>query len=121
MDVELILTAHPTEVNRRTMIQRYDAITDCLQRIDRGEDLRHRMHEQRESDYDRAARRADRVRERLGWEQGILNGKGWEKPKGMHWQTFERLNAEHDAFVAESLVGISKKLGMLKDLIFGGN
>lgn len=45
MDVELVLTAHPTEVNRRTLIQKFDAITDCLQRIDRGEDLRHRLHE----------------------------------------------------------------------------
>ncbi|MBQ0757909.1 MAG: phosphoenolpyruvate carboxylase, partial [Amphritea sp.] len=38
-------TAHPTEVNRRTLIQKFDSITDCLQRIDRGEDLRHRLHE----------------------------------------------------------------------------
>ncbi len=45
MDVELVLTAHPTEVNRRTLIQKFDAITDCLQRIDNGEDLRHRLHE----------------------------------------------------------------------------
>jgi phosphoenolpyruvate carboxylase len=45
MDVELVLTAHPTEVNRRTLIQKFDSITDCLQRIDRGEDLRHRLHE----------------------------------------------------------------------------
>ncbi|UTW02624.1 phosphoenolpyruvate carboxylase [Amphritea atlantica] len=45
MDVELVLTAHPTEVNRRTLIQKFDAITECLQRIDRGEDLRHRLHE----------------------------------------------------------------------------
>ncbi|MEH6577649.1 MAG: phosphoenolpyruvate carboxylase [Amphritea sp.] len=45
MDVELVLTAHPTEVNRRTLIQKFDAITDCLQRIDSGENLRHRLHE----------------------------------------------------------------------------
>lgn len=43
MDVELVLTAHPTEVNRRTLIQKFDSITECLQRIDRGEDLRHRL------------------------------------------------------------------------------
>ena len=47
---------------------------------------------QRETYDDRAARRADKIRERLGWEQGILNPKGWQKPKGMHWRTFERLN-----------------------------
>ena len=37
---------------------------------------------------DRAARRADRIRDKPGWEPGILNGNGW-KPKGMHWNTFE--------------------------------
>ena len=36
---------------------------------------------QREADDDRATRRADKVRKRLGWEPGILNGNGW-KPKG---------------------------------------
>jgi hypothetical protein len=45
---------------------------------------------QRETDDDRAARRADTIRRRLGWEAGILNGEG-DKPKGMHWRTFERL------------------------------
>ncbi len=68
---------------------------------------------QRETDYDRAARRANKIRERLEWEQGVLNPKGWKKPKGMHWRTFERLNAEHDAFVAESLAGINQRLGSL--------
>lgn len=67
---------------------------------------------QRESDYDRATRRADTIRRRLGWEPGILNGPGW-KPKGMHWRTFERLKAEHDAFVGVSQEGFSKRLAML--------
>ncbi|RLA44424.1 MAG: hypothetical protein DRR42_20515, partial [Gammaproteobacteria bacterium] len=49
---------------------------------------------QRESHGDRAARKANRIRDRLGWERGILNPKGWEKPKGMHWPTFDRLNRE---------------------------
>ena len=39
---------------------------------------------QREHFSDRKARRADRIREKLGWEPGILNGSGWGKPKGMH-------------------------------------
>ncbi len=30
LDIELVLTAHPTEVLRRTMIQKYDAIADLL-------------------------------------------------------------------------------------------
>ncbi|MBV2132822.1 phosphoenolpyruvate carboxylase [Pseudomonas sp. MAP12] len=30
LDIELVLTAHPTEVTRRTLIQKYDAIAACL-------------------------------------------------------------------------------------------
>ncbi|MEA3275952.1 MAG: hypothetical protein U9Q81_11800 [Pseudomonadota bacterium] len=64
---------------------------------------------QRETYDDRSARRADRIREKLGWEPGILNGDGW-KPKGMHWNTFERLTAQHDAFVTVSLAGMAARL-----------
>ena len=67
---------------------------------------------QRDTDDDRAMRRADRIRERLGWEAGILNGEG-DKPKGMHWRTFERLHAEHNDFVNTSLVGMMRKFGRL--------
>ncbi|MFC2970492.1 hypothetical protein, partial [Acidimangrovimonas pyrenivorans] len=45
---------------------------------------------QREDASDRAARRAERIRTRLGWPPGALNGHG-PKPKGMHWQTFDEL------------------------------
>jgi len=65
---------------------------------------------QRETWDDRAARRADRIRAKLGWELGILNGEGL-KPKGMHWRTFERLTAEHDAFVEQSLAGMVQRFG----------
>ncbi len=34
LNIELVLTAHPTEVSRRTLIQKYDDITDCLSRLD---------------------------------------------------------------------------------------
>jgi hypothetical protein len=70
---------------------------------------------QREANHDRASRRAGKLRDRLGWEPGILNGSG-TKPKGMHWRTFERLQAEHDAHVTLSLAGIVAKLGMLRDM-----
>ncbi len=36
LSIELVLTAHPTEVSRRTLIQKYDAITESLERLDRG-------------------------------------------------------------------------------------
>lgn len=64
---------------------------------------------QRETDDDRAARRADTIRRRVGWKPGILNGEGC-KPKGMHWRTFERLKAEHDAFARVALMGIARRL-----------
>ena len=68
---------------------------------------------QRETDDDRAVRRADTIRRRLGWEPGILNGDGW-KPKGMHWRTFERLKAEHDARVNVSLAGMMQRFKIAK-------
>jgi hypothetical protein len=69
---------------------------------------------QREADDDRATRRADKLRKRLGWEPGILNGNGW-KPKGMHWRTFERLQGEHDEHVTDALAGMTTKLGLLNE------
>ena len=35
MSVELVLTAHPTEVTRRTLIRKYDEISESLERLDR--------------------------------------------------------------------------------------
>lgn len=66
---------------------------------------------QQETYRDPATRRADKIRDRLGWESGILNSNG-EKPKGMHWRTFERLRAEHDALVQSALLGIVKRFGL---------
>lgn len=56
-----------------------------------------------ENEMDRMARRADKIRDRLDWEPGFLNGNGW-KPKGMHWKTFDRLFQEHANFVDQSLM-----------------
>lgn len=58
----------------------------------------------REDSGDRACRRADRLREGLGWEPGILNGsETWNKPKWMRWRTFGRKVARHDRLVALSI------------------
>lgn len=65
---------------------------------------------QRETWGGRARLRADRIRAKLGWEPGILNGGGL-KPKGMHWRTFERLSAKHDALVEQSLGGMAVRFG----------
>jgi hypothetical protein len=45
---------------------------------------------QRESKGDRGHRGANKIRNKLGWEPGIAHRRG-AKPKGMHWQTFNRL------------------------------
>ncbi|MET0051574.1 MAG: hypothetical protein ABW095_10910 [Candidatus Thiodiazotropha sp.] len=68
---------------------------------------------QREPAYDRAIRRADKIRDRLGWKKGAFNPKGWQKPKGMHWQTFKRLNKTHDDFVKIALMGIDQQINYL--------
>ncbi len=70
---------------------------------------------QREADYDRLARRADKTRVRLGWEPDTLNGDG-PKPKGMHWQTFERLVEQHEALVDR---GRSPAVGITPEAMFG--
>lgn len=65
---------------------------------------------QREDASDRAARRAERIRHRLGWEPGILNPSGG-KPKGMHWRTFERLEETHDRLTEQSVSFIFARFG----------
>lgn len=73
---------------------------------------------QREKGDDRAMRRADTIRRRLGWEAGIANLEGG-KPKGMHWRTFERLKAEHDAFAEASWMGMAERLGLMNRRLKG--
>jgi hypothetical protein len=56
---------------------------------------------QRESYSDRAMRRADKIREKLGWESGIANPRGG-KPKGMHGRTFDRLTYKYNSHATSS-------------------
>lgn len=58
---------------------------------------------QREKPAERAVRKADRIRDRMDWPGGILEGSNWGKPKGMHWNTFVRLRREHDALANYAL------------------
>ncbi|WP_166251510.1 phosphoenolpyruvate carboxylase [Marinobacter salicampi] len=43
--IEFVLTAHPTEVARRTLIMKYDEMSDCLARLDH-DDLLTREHDE---------------------------------------------------------------------------
>jgi len=53
---------------------------------------------------------ADKLRERLGWQTGIANEVDG-KPKGMHWQTFLRVQDSHDDYVRQALGGMWATLG----------
>ena len=68
---------------------------------------------QREPNRHRAIRRAERIREKLGWPPGIIEGGDWGKPKGMHWRTYERLCREHDALSDRAMLGVMKHLNRL--------
>jgi hypothetical protein len=57
----------------------------------------------REAPDGRALRRADAIRQRLGWQPGIANGLG-SRPKGMHASTFGALLAQHEQCVGKALV-----------------
>lgn len=67
---------------------------------------------QRETPDSRAFRRANKLREQLGWVPGVIHGPG-SKPKGMHWKTFWRLHAAQDAATLEALGGSNERLDKL--------
>lgn len=66
---------------------------------------------QRETQPDLAARRADKLRKRLGWKAGILNPSEG-KPKGMHWRTYWRLRTLHDQHARVVFKDIATCFGM---------
>ncbi len=71
---------------------------------------------QRENVGDRAMRRADTIRSRLGWHPGIANPPG-DKPKGMHWRTYLRLMTEYQTFAQTSWTDTARRLGLLNQRI----
>ena len=64
---------------------------------------------QNENAPDRALRRAERIREKLGWPAGVLNLPGG-KPKGMHWRTYHRLVSEQDRYTNASMAHLMNGL-----------
>ena len=63
-------------------------------------------------------RRADTIRRRLGWCAGIANPPG-DKPKGMHWRTYNRLLRQCTVFASASWEGIAKRYSLLTRKIEG--
>jgi hypothetical protein len=61
--------------------------------------------------WDRLTLKADKIRGRLKWEAGILNGIGL-KPKGMHWQTYWRLYAEHNRLVGGICASMNQRFNL---------
>ena len=59
---------------------------------------------QREAGFQRSERRADKIRERLGWadDPDLMEGI---KPKGMHWRTYNLLLGELDCLEHRSNIG----------------
>lgn len=66
---------------------------------------------QRETVEDRAARQANKVRHRLGWDRGVFNESGG-KPKGMHLKTYVRLLGVYHRHEQIVLVSIADSLGL---------
>lgn len=61
--------------------------------------------------HDRAVRRADKLRARLQWPPGIIEGSGWGKPKHMHNATFQSLVTEYEEREAMALGAMMHWLG----------
>lgn len=71
---------------------------------------------QRLNSEDRAFRRANHIREHLGWEPGTINGIG-KKPKGMHWRTYWETINEYNALVGTILKNSLRKIDRLTDML----
>lgn len=64
---------------------------------------------QSEDSFSRAIRRAGKLRAKLQWQPGIVNPEG-EKPKGMHWSTFERLRQQQRHHAGRAIHALSEWL-----------
>jgi hypothetical protein len=68
---------------------------------------------QQEANLDRLRRKCWKIRDRLGASRNLFEPiYSWEKPKGMHWATFERLRQEEGLANEKSLVAMAIQLGI---------
>ena len=62
-----------------------------------------------ESELDRKTRKLDKLRERLQWQAGFLNGYEW-KPKGMHWRTYRKLERTYRLTECQTYLEMNKTM-----------
>ena len=62
-----------------------------------------------ESKLDRKTRKLDKLRERLQWQAGFLNGYEW-KPKGMHWRTYRKLERTYRLTECQTYLEMNKTM-----------
>tara|TARA_A100000171_G_scaffold53075_2_gene76209 strand:+ start:1016 stop:1402 length:387 start_codon:yes stop_codon:yes gene_type:complete len=66
---------------------------------------------QREHEYDQLARRAEKIRVKLGWKPGILNGREWSEFPRMYWKTFDAMIAKYDRLEQDFFRSTLKRIG----------
>ena len=64
---------------------------------------------------DRMMRKARKIRSRLGASESLFDPI-WEKPNGMHWKTFERLESEERAANQASTIAMAEKLRLFDEM-----
>ncbi len=100
LDIELVLTAHPTEVLRRTLIQKYDAIADALAERDRGDDMARLDMERRIRRLIAEAWHTDEIRQTRPTPQDEARW-GFAVIENSLWQALPQLTRELDDAAAQ--------------------
>lgn len=73
---------------------------------------------QRESAAQRALRKADQIRLRLGWEPWMCSANG-ARPKGMHMRTFNHLRSQRASLMIQALSGAKDRLESVERFLDG--
>lgn len=68
-------------------------------------------YSQREPIYERLMDKAHNIQKKLGGKPGALYSFP-EKPKGMHWKTYNQLNQKYKFYRSASLMSIGERLGI---------
>jgi len=61
---------------------------------------------------DRAIEKARKIQKRLGGDGNMTRPLPWQKPKGMHWDTFNRLRHEYHEQHLQGLMAAMERLGI---------